>query len=236
MVGGQELGGVRQAMPNRPEPHSGLPRRQRTVDAVSTSRYWQGGAVPSILVQLASRQPQPLAPLDHMSISPKFIAPLVLLTACAGPSSHSPVTSGDTTVICTTDDAKSMMVAQFLDQYAKGDLSFADEMFTDDVGFYWGTRESSFSEEEWREGMTAQHSVFKDIELLDRVITTGTYPDGLTWTTVWAEWTAMNSATNETSKYLIHLAYEWDGDRVAAEYGFFDRARYEAELAAALGQ
>ena len=58
-----------------------------------------------------------------------------------------------------------MRVAQFLDQSAKGDLSFADEMFTDDVGFYWGTRESSFSEEEWREGMTAQHSVFKDITL-----------------------------------------------------------------------
>ncbi len=64
------------------------------------------------------------------------------------------------------------------------------------------------------------------------MITTGTYPDGLTWTTVWAEWTAMNCATNQPSKYLLHLALQWDGGPVEAKYGFFDRARHEAELAA----
>lgn len=32
---------------------------------------------------------------------------------------------------------------------------------------------------------------------------------------------------------LLHLAYPWDGDLVEAEHGFFERARDEAELAAA---
>ena len=64
------------------------------------------------------------------------------------------------------------------------------------------------------------------------MITTGTYPDGRTWTTVWAEWPAMNSAANQPVKYLLHLALQWDGGLVEAEYGFFDRARHEAELAA----
>ncbi|MDG1050452.1 MAG: hypothetical protein P8M11_06955 [Planctomycetota bacterium] len=167
-----------------------------------------------------------------MSLSFKALVPALLLSACAGVTT----VSEQTTVVCTTDDDRSEMVAKFLDQYAAGDLSFADEMFADEVRFYWATRESSLSEEEWREGMTAQHQVFKGIEWNDRVVTTGTYPDGLTWTTVWAEWSALNSSTNEQSKYLIHLAYQWDGDRVSAEYGFFDRGRYEAEMAAALGQ
>ena len=162
----------------------------------------------------------------------KTLAPLVLLTACAG----MPAVSDDTTVVCTTDDEKSASVTRFLDQYAQGDLSFADELFADGVEFFWASREDPFTIDEWREGITAQHSVFKDIQMVDRVITTGTYPDGNTWTTVWAEWVVMNSVSGQESKYLIHLAYQWDGDRVAAEYGFFDRARYEAEMAAAAGQ
>ena len=162
----------------------------------------------------------------------KFLTPLLLLTACAG---MNPM-GDETTVVCTTDDERSLRVTEMLDRYATGDLSFADEVFAEGIQFYWSTRESSFGVDEWREGITAQHSVFKDIRMVDRQITTGTYPDGTTWTTVWAEWVGMNSSTGQDSKYLIHLAYEWDGERIAAEYGFFDRGRYEAEMAAATGQ
>lgn len=170
-----------------------------------------------------------------MNISPKSLLPLFLVVACAGPSSQAPTAPAEGTVICTTEDARSKKVAQVLDQYAAGDLSFADEFFTEDARFFWSTNESPFGLAEWREGITEQHSVFKDIELVDRVITTGKYPDGVTWTTVWAEWQALNQSTNERSTYLIHLAYQWEGDRVTAEYGFFDRGRYEAEVKAALG-
>lgn len=162
----------------------------------------------------------------------KALAPLLLFTACAG----LPAVSNETTIVCKTDDEKSEKVIRMLDQYAQGDLSFAEEMFADGVEFFWGTREEPFAIDEWREGITAQHSVFKDIRLVDRQVTTGTYPDGNTWTTVWAEWVGMNSVTNQESKYLIHLAYQWDGDLVAAEYGFFDRGRYEAEMEAAISQ
>ncbi|MGB0330650.1 MAG: hypothetical protein ACPGPE_02390, partial [Planctomycetota bacterium] len=58
------------------------------------------------------------------------------------------------------------------------DLRVADQLFTEDARFYWSTNESSFGLVEWREGITQQHSVFEEIEMLDRVITTGEYPDG----------------------------------------------------------
>ncbi len=170
-----------------------------------------------------------------MHISPKSLLPLLLLAACAGPSNQSAPAPAEGTVICTTDDPRSVKIAEFLDQYATGDLSFADQLFTEDARFYWSTNESSFGLAEWREGITQQHSVFKEIEMVDRVITTGKYPDGVTWTTVWAEWQALNQSTNERSSYLIHLAYKWEGDAVVAEYGFFDRGRYTAEMEAALG-
>ena len=162
----------------------------------------------------------------------KALAPLLLFTACAG----LPAVSNETTVVCTTDDEKSETVIRFLDQYTRGDMSFADEVFADGIQFFWATLEEPFGVDEWREGVAAQHSAFENIRMVDRQVTTGTYPDGNTWTTVWAEWVGMNSVTNQESKYLIHLAYQWDGDLVAAEYGFFDRGRYEAEMEAAISQ
>ncbi len=99
-----------------------------------------------------------------MSVGPKTLAPPLLFTACAAPPSDAPSAAEDTAIICTMDDPKSVMVGQFLDLHAKGDLRFADEMFTDDVSFYWVTREAPFNKEEWRAGMELQHRVFKDIE------------------------------------------------------------------------
>lgn len=164
---------------------------------------------------------------------------LMLLSACSlfwGACATSPYpAAAGATVVCTTDDPKSVAIGDALDAYAAGDLEVFAGLHADDVTFYWGTREpgAEFGATEWRQGITTQQRLFEDIVLVDRQITTGRYPDGNVWTAVWCEWTGRNTVTNKRSKYLLHLSYKWDGDKVAEEYGFFDASRYQAELKAA---
>ena len=158
---------------------------------------------------------------------------LGLLPSCSGVSSAHGASA--TTVVCTTDDEKSLAIGDALDAYASGDLEVFADLHASGVRFYWGTREpaAAFGAAEWRSGIVTQQRLFKDIVLVDRQITTGRYPDGNTWTAVWCEWTGRNSVTDTRSKYLLHLSYKWDGDKVAEEYGFFDATRYQNELKAA---
>lgn len=158
---------------------------------------------------------------------------LALVTGCQQGRTGD-VTSPDSTVVCTTDDAKSTLIGEFLDGYTRQDLSLADTVFADDVTFYWADRGQPFDLAAWREAMVLQQRAFRDFELLDRTITTGRYADGNTWTNVWCEWNAVSRGTGERLSLLLHLAYRWDGDVVAEEYGFFDGGRFREELARSL--
>lgn len=157
----------------------------------------------------------------------------LVLVSCGGVGAYRATDAG--VVMCTTDDQKSLAIADALDAYAAGDLEVFAGLHAPNVKFLWGTREpgTEFGATEWRQGITTQQRLFKDIVLVDRQITTGRYPDGNVWTAVWCEWTGRNSVTDARSRYLLHLSYKWDGDKVAEEYGFFDATRYQNELKAA---
>ena len=155
---------------------------------------------------------------------------LVAGTSVGCQSTGSTRADDSTTVICTTDDDRSRRIEAFLDGYQAEDLSKASDLFAEGVEFFWGTPEEPFDIDGWREAMRAQHDQFDDIEMADRMITTGTYPDGMTWTTVWCIWRGTNVANGERPEYLLHLSYKWSGDEIVAEYGFFDAGRFAEEF------
>ena len=77
---------------------------------------------------------------------------LVAGTSVGCQSTGSTRNNDSTTVICTTDDERSLRIEAFLDDYqAEG------------VEFFWGTPEEPFDIDGWREAMRAQHDQFDEI-------------------------------------------------------------------------
>ncbi len=163
-----------------------------------------------------------------------LIIPLLVLVMGCQTSPTADPGPDKTSIHCTTDDAKSMLIADFLDGYTRQDLSLADTVFAENVKFYWADRAQPFDRETWTENIALQQKAFRDFELVDRSISSGRYGDGNIWTNVWCEWTAVNRGTGKPLSLLLHLSYKWDGDKVVEEYGFFDGGRFKDELALSL--
>ncbi len=142
-----------------------------------------------------------------------------------------PVTAMAQDAIVTREgDERSRKIEAFLDGYLEGDFSSADTLFTPEARFYWADMSQAMSLDDWREAVALQHQALRDFKMMNRVITTTEYPEYGPWTYVWTNWQATSKATGKPLDLPLHIMYRWDGDRVTAEFGYFDKGTFEAFL------
>ncbi|MEE2972959.1 MAG: hypothetical protein VX672_07525 [Planctomycetota bacterium] len=151
-----------------------------------------------------------------------------IASTIVGPAVAVPQDAG---IVTTTNDQRSKRIETFLDGYVKGDFAAADTLFKPDTGFYWADMSEAMSLDGWREAVAMQHKAFRDFKLMNRVIVTTEYPEYGPWTYVWTNWQATSKATGQPLDLPLHLMYRWDGDRVADEFAYFDKGRFEEVFA-----
>ena len=137
----------------------------------------------------------------------------------------------DGSIVTREGDDRSKKIEAFLDGYIEGDFSSADTLFKPDAKFYWADMSEAMSLDDWREAVTLQHEAMRDFKMMNRVVVTTEYPDYGPWTYVWTNWQATSKATGKPLDLPLHIMYRWDGDKVAAKFGYFDKGTFEAFLA-----
>lgn len=146
------------------------------------------------------------------------------------------VQAQDAAVTTSMDDEKSKRVEGFLDAYIAGNFDPAHEIFEKDVTFFWADLSKPMGIEDWIEAVKAHHAGFADIAMPSRVVVTSDYEEYGSWTYVWTRWSGTNRATGETFSLPLHLMYQWEGDRIAREFAYFDAERFRTTLEATLAQ
>ena len=146
---------------------------------------------------------------------------------------HAPVENPTTTI----DDERSAKTASFLKSYATGDFGPAAAFFAEDARFHPNSKAAadSFGLTEWYDFVKMHHEGFRDITVEPMFIQTSEYSNGEIWTHAWVDWRGINLGTEEPFQAMVHLAYQWDGDRVTDEFQYFDAGKFEAEMETALG-
>lgn len=133
--------------------------------------------------------------------------------------------SGELAVM--TGDVKSNRAKQHLVNFARGDLSYAEGLFKPDVKFVLpAVQTAPMDLDGWRQFAARMHRAFDDIEFAGLAMNTTTYPKHGTWTYAWCTYTAKSKATNEVHRFPLHLMWQWDGDRIAREFGYFDAGSF----------
>ena len=147
---------------------------------------------------------------------------------------HAPVENPTTTI----DDARTAQTAAFLKAYAAGDFGPAAAFFAEDARFHPNSKAEaeSFGLAEWYDFVKMHHEGFRDITVEPMFIQTSEYSNGEIWSHAWVDWRGINRGTEEPFQAMVHLAYQWDGDRVTDEFQYFDAGKFEAEMATALGE
>lgn len=167
-----------------------------------------------------------------MRLRSVFIAAVAIVAS----STVSNASAQEAEIVSTIGDPRSERVAAFLDAYVAGDFAEADELFAPDATFRWADFAEPMTLEGWREAVRMQRRAFEDFAMARRVVVTNVYPQQGPWTYVWTIWQATSKGTGERISIPLHLMYRWDGDRVAAEFAYFDTAKFEAATASSLAR
>ncbi|MGC6488744.1 MAG: hypothetical protein ACON4Z_13950 [Planctomycetota bacterium] len=147
-------------------------------------------------------------------------------TAASGAPADQPVAE--------TNDPRSTRVKEAMMTFAKGDLSYADEFYKADARFVLPDAKEPLDVAGWRTLAGNMHEAFGDIEFTQLAMNTTTYPQFGSWTYAWCVWQGTSKATGEVHRFPLHLMWQWDGDRIAREFGYFDAARFTSVLEATL--
>lgn len=146
---------------------------------------------------------------------------------------HAPIENPTTTI----DDERTAKTYAFLRAYGEGDFKPAADFFAEGVRFHPNSKDEadSFGLTEWYSVAKMLRETFGDITVEPMFIQTSEYSNGEIWTHVWGGLSGVNRRTNQPVKSMVHLAYQWDGDRVVEEFQYFDTDQLKEEMEVTLG-
>lgn len=167
---------------------------------------------------------------------------LATMIACTSPETKTAASSSDPdTGTFTSQNEKSQKVREALEAYMKNDSTKIYEYYVDTVKIYdqmAANQEGGKTKPNpgGRVGFAANermnHDFFTDIKVTTDNIKTFVFADGRVHTGVWSIWTGKGKFTNASISAPIHLGLIWEGDKIVAEYRYFDPAVLYAEVAA----
>jgi len=137
-------------------------------------------------------------------------------------------------VVAVTGDPRSTRVKNGLEAFASGDLSYAEDLFQPGARFVMPDGSDPMDLEGWRGFAGQMHEAFGDMEFTQLAMNTTTYPKFGSWTYAWCVWQGKSKADGKVYRFPLHLMWQWDGDRVAREFGYFDAGRFRGVLEATL--
>lgn len=167
---------------------------------------------------------------------------LATMIACTSKETKTAASSSDPeTGTFTSLDDKSQKVKELLEAYMNNDSTKIYEYYVDSVQIFdqmAANQENGMTKANpgGRAGFAANermtHDFFMDIKVTTDKITTFVFADGRVHTGVWSIWTGKGKFTNASISAPIHLGLIWEGDKIVAEYRYFDPAAINAEGAA----
>jgi hypothetical protein len=167
---------------------------------------------------------------------------MAMMFACNAPEKKAEASTTDPdTGTFSSQNEKSTQVRELLEAYEKNDSTKIYAYYADTVKIY---DQMSANQEGGktkanpggRAGFAANermnHDYFSDIHVTTDNIKTFVFADGRVHTGVWCMWTGKGKFTNKEISAPLHLAFIWEGDKIVAEYRFFDPTSLYAEVAA----
>lgn len=134
----------------------------------------------------------------------------------------------------TSTDAKSQAVREQIKAYTENDSTKYGVSIADNVKLYFPN--DTVVDVQGKAGYVAtflgQHKMYENLSVSRLRVMTITLGNGETWTDTWAVWSAKGRASGKVVFVPIHIVDRWDGDKIVAEYHFWDTKANENEAAA----
>lgn len=134
------------------------------------------------------------------------------------------------------DDEKSQMIQKLFDAVAAEDISYLQEIFSDDLK-HTNPDGVVINKEEFMEGINNIYDMFDNIEFKkseyedypDLEIETTYYSNGKIWTNIWSEMKADGKYTGKEMSFRFHISYLWKDNKIIEEVQFFNPTAFNEE-------
>ena len=128
-------------------------------------------------------------------------------------------------------DDKAETAMKMFNDYTKGDFKLFESKLSDTVRVYVSNT-NKLTKSDLMAGLNQDHTLFSDIAWGWLNTETASYKDGSVWTLGWGLWTGTGNFTKEKQRVPVHMAYQWNDDKIVTILHYFDMQTLNGEVKA----
>ena len=151
-----------------------------------------------------------------------------------GHDHDAPEAAAEEVIITKMGDERTARLRGALEAFTRNDQAYTEGLLAPGHMIFMADGSEGISEDEWKTFADASHRAFKDMEFANLAMNTTDYPEYGAWTYAWCTFRATSRATGETSRFPLHIMWQWDGDQVVREFHYADTTRFNELLESTL--